>query len=138
MNGWIREGIEVRTEGDSFFAVFESAVDAALLGHRVEVDRVPRAPETAAADAPVHERRVLLLQQLAQARVEHAPIVDHLRAALRQLDQRLGRHRLHLLPEDVASKLQQAGIDPRRRAQALSLEEWARVTRALAPFPLRA
>ena len=45
---------------------------------------------------------------------------------------------LHLPPEDVASKLQQAGIDPRRRAQALSLEEWARVTRALAPYPLRA
>lgn len=45
---------------------------------------------------------------------------------------------LHLPPEDVASKLQQAGIDPRRRAQALSLEEWARVTRALAPSTLRA
>jgi 16S rRNA (adenine1518-N6/adenine1519-N6)-dimethyltransferase len=40
---------------------------------------------------------------------------------------------LHLPPEQVASKLQQAGIDPKRRAQTLSLEEWARVTRALSP-----
>ena len=40
---------------------------------------------------------------------------------------------LHLPPEEVEAKLQQAGIDPKRRAQELSLEEWARVTRALAP-----
>jgi 16S rRNA (adenine1518-N6/adenine1519-N6)-dimethyltransferase len=38
---------------------------------------------------------------------------------------------LNLPPEEVASKLQQAGIDPKRRAQALSLEEWAKAARAL-------
>jgi 16S rRNA (adenine1518-N6/adenine1519-N6)-dimethyltransferase len=43
---------------------------------------------------------------------------------------------LRLPSDEVASKLQQAGIDPRRRAQALSLEEWARVTRALSPSHL--
>jgi 16S rRNA (adenine1518-N6/adenine1519-N6)-dimethyltransferase len=31
-------------------------------------------------------------------------------------------------PGEVAVKLQEAGVDPRRRAQTLSLEEWARVT----------
>jgi 16S rRNA (adenine1518-N6/adenine1519-N6)-dimethyltransferase len=34
-------------------------------------------------------------------------------------------------PGEVAAKLTTAGVDPRRRAQALSLEEWGRVTRAL-------
>jgi 16S rRNA (adenine1518-N6/adenine1519-N6)-dimethyltransferase len=38
---------------------------------------------------------------------------------------------LHLPPEEVTSRLQQASIDPKRRAQALSLEEWARVTSSL-------
>ena len=34
-------------------------------------------------------------------------------------------------PEEVATRLSEAGIDPRRRAQALTLEEWARVARVL-------
>lgn len=34
-------------------------------------------------------------------------------------------------PEEVAAKLREAGVDPRRRAQTLTLEEWARVTRVL-------
>jgi 16S rRNA (adenine1518-N6/adenine1519-N6)-dimethyltransferase len=34
-------------------------------------------------------------------------------------------------PEEVAGRLTEAGVDPRRRAQTLSLEEWARVTRVL-------
>jgi 16S rRNA (adenine1518-N6/adenine1519-N6)-dimethyltransferase len=33
--------------------------------------------------------------------------------------------------QEVAARLQEAGIDSRRRAQTLSLEEWARVTRAM-------
>jgi 16S rRNA (adenine1518-N6/adenine1519-N6)-dimethyltransferase len=33
--------------------------------------------------------------------------------------------------QEVVARLQEAGIDPRRRAQTLSLEEWARVTRAM-------
>ena len=34
-------------------------------------------------------------------------------------------------PEEVAARLREVGVDPSRRAQALSLEEWGRVTRAL-------
>jgi 16S rRNA (adenine1518-N6/adenine1519-N6)-dimethyltransferase len=34
-------------------------------------------------------------------------------------------------PAEVAVKLRAVGVDPRRRAQTLSLEEWARVTRVL-------
>ena len=34
-------------------------------------------------------------------------------------------------PEEVAARLREAGVDPKRRAQTLSLEEWARVTLAL-------
>ena len=34
-------------------------------------------------------------------------------------------------PEEVAARLRAAGVDPRRRAQALTLEEWARVAHAL-------
>jgi 16S rRNA (adenine1518-N6/adenine1519-N6)-dimethyltransferase len=34
-------------------------------------------------------------------------------------------------PGKVAAELTMAGVDPRRRAQTLSLEEWGRVTRAL-------
>lgn len=45
---------------------------------------------------------------------------------------------LHLPPEEVAARLREAGVDPKRRAQTLSLEEWARVAQALAPSPLRA
>jgi 16S rRNA (adenine1518-N6/adenine1519-N6)-dimethyltransferase len=38
---------------------------------------------------------------------------------------------LGLPPVDVAGRLMRAGVDPRRRAQALSLREWAAVTVAL-------
>jgi 16S rRNA (adenine1518-N6/adenine1519-N6)-dimethyltransferase len=38
---------------------------------------------------------------------------------------------LHLPPEEVTARLQEASIDPKRRAETLSLEEWARVTRVL-------
>jgi len=34
-------------------------------------------------------------------------------------------------PDEVAARLTEAGVDPRRRAQTLSLEEWARVTHVL-------
>jgi len=34
-------------------------------------------------------------------------------------------------PEEVVARLTEAGVDPRRRAQTLSLEEWARVARVL-------
>jgi 16S rRNA (adenine1518-N6/adenine1519-N6)-dimethyltransferase len=42
---------------------------------------------------------------------------------------------LHLPPKEVAARLQEAGVNPKRRAQALNLEEWARITRALTPSP---
>ena len=35
-------------------------------------------------------------------------------------------------PEEVAARLREAGVDPRQRAEALSLEEWARVAQVLA------
>ena len=38
---------------------------------------------------------------------------------------------LRLPPDEVAAKLKAADVDPRRRAQTLSLEEWGRVARAL-------
>jgi 16S rRNA (adenine1518-N6/adenine1519-N6)-dimethyltransferase len=38
---------------------------------------------------------------------------------------------LHLLPEEVTAKLHEAGMDPKRRAQTLSLEEWVGVVCAL-------
>jgi 16S rRNA (adenine1518-N6/adenine1519-N6)-dimethyltransferase len=34
-------------------------------------------------------------------------------------------------PDEVAARLREADVDPRRRAQTLNLEEWARVTRVL-------
>jgi len=34
-------------------------------------------------------------------------------------------------PEEVADRLREVGVDPRQRAEALSLEEWGRVARAL-------
>ncbi len=34
-------------------------------------------------------------------------------------------------PDEVATRLREVDVDPRRRAQTLSLEEWARVTRVL-------
>jgi 16S rRNA (adenine1518-N6/adenine1519-N6)-dimethyltransferase len=37
---------------------------------------------------------------------------------------------LHLSPDAAAELLERAGIDPRRRAETLSLEEWAALTRA--------
>jgi 16S rRNA (adenine1518-N6/adenine1519-N6)-dimethyltransferase len=40
---------------------------------------------------------------------------------------------LHLPPKEVAARLQVAGVDFRRRAETLSLEEWARVTQFLPP-----
>mgnify|MGYP000549756828 CR=1 FL=1 len=38
---------------------------------------------------------------------------------------------LRLPPDEVKEALREAGVDPRRRAQSLDIEEWARVTRAL-------
>jgi 16S rRNA (adenine1518-N6/adenine1519-N6)-dimethyltransferase len=40
---------------------------------------------------------------------------------------------LHLPPKEVAARLQAIDVDPKRRAETLSLEEWVRVTRALLP-----
>jgi 16S rRNA (adenine1518-N6/adenine1519-N6)-dimethyltransferase len=34
-------------------------------------------------------------------------------------------------PDEVADRLREAGVDPRQRAEALSLEEWARVAQVL-------
>jgi 16S rRNA (adenine1518-N6/adenine1519-N6)-dimethyltransferase len=39
---------------------------------------------------------------------------------------------LHMPAEAVATRLQEAGIDPKRRAQTMNLEEWARIVQALA------
>jgi 16S rRNA (adenine1518-N6/adenine1519-N6)-dimethyltransferase len=38
---------------------------------------------------------------------------------------------LRLPPEEVTAKLHEVGVDSKRRAQTLSLEEWARVTQTL-------
>jgi 16S rRNA (adenine1518-N6/adenine1519-N6)-dimethyltransferase len=38
---------------------------------------------------------------------------------------------LHMPAEKVAARLQEAGIDPKRRAETLSLEEWARIAQVL-------
>ena len=38
---------------------------------------------------------------------------------------------LRRLPDEVAAQMEEVGVSPRRRAQTLSLEEWAKVTRAL-------
>ena len=38
---------------------------------------------------------------------------------------------LRRAPTEVATKLEKVGVDPRRRAETLSLEEWARVARVL-------
>ena len=42
---------------------------------------------------------------------------------------------LHLSKEEVRTLLESAQVDPRRRAQTLALEEWARVCRAVASLP---
>jgi 16S rRNA (adenine1518-N6/adenine1519-N6)-dimethyltransferase len=38
---------------------------------------------------------------------------------------------LRLPPEKVTTKLQEVGVDPKRRAETLNLEEWARIAQAL-------
>lgn len=38
---------------------------------------------------------------------------------------------LSLPPDEVAARLEEVGVDPRRRAETLSLEEWAQVARIL-------
>ncbi|HEY67836.1 MAG TPA: 16S rRNA (adenine(1518)-N(6)/adenine(1519)-N(6))-dimethyltransferase RsmA [Thermoflexia bacterium] len=45
---------------------------------------------------------------------------------------------LGLSPEEAAARLREVGVDPRRRAQTLSLEEWARIVRALGTAAPRA
>jgi 16S rRNA (adenine1518-N6/adenine1519-N6)-dimethyltransferase len=50
------------------------------------------------------------------------------------------RHSLRLLPErpltaeQAAAALRRAAIDPMRRPETLGIEEWERLSRALAPF----
>jgi len=43
-------------------------------------------------------------------------------------------HSLGIAPAEVASLLTEVGIDPRRRAETLSLEEWGNLYEALAVF----
>jgi 16S rRNA (adenine1518-N6/adenine1519-N6)-dimethyltransferase len=53
----------------------------------------------------------------------------------KQIHNSLARN-LHMPQETVASWLAEAGIDPMRRAETLSLDDWIRLTRAVAPdFP---
>jgi 16S rRNA (adenine1518-N6/adenine1519-N6)-dimethyltransferase len=40
---------------------------------------------------------------------------------------------LGMAADEVAARLSEAGVDPRRRAQALSMDQWASVARALGP-----
>jgi len=46
-------------------------------------------------------------------------------------------HSLEMLPSQVASLLEQAGIDGKRRAETLSLEEWRELWKTFAPFTER-
>lgn len=43
-------------------------------------------------------------------------------------------HGLGILPEEIERALSAAGIDPRRRAETVSLEEWGNIYQALAPY----
>jgi 16S rRNA (adenine1518-N6/adenine1519-N6)-dimethyltransferase len=43
-------------------------------------------------------------------------------------------HSLGMAPSQVASLLQKAGIEPKRRAETLSLEEWAELWKVFAPY----
>jgi 16S rRNA (adenine1518-N6/adenine1519-N6)-dimethyltransferase len=40
---------------------------------------------------------------------------------------------LQIAPADAAQALEQAGVEPSRRAETLALEEWARVAGTLRP-----
>jgi 16S rRNA (adenine1518-N6/adenine1519-N6)-dimethyltransferase len=46
-------------------------------------------------------------------------------------------HSLEMPPSQVASSLEKAGIEPRRRAETLSLEEWRELWKIFAPFAKR-
>jgi 16S rRNA (adenine1518-N6/adenine1519-N6)-dimethyltransferase len=46
-------------------------------------------------------------------------------------------HSLEMSPNLVASLLEKAGIEPRRRAETLSLEEWGKLWKVLAPVMCR-
>jgi 16S rRNA (adenine1518-N6/adenine1519-N6)-dimethyltransferase len=43
-------------------------------------------------------------------------------------------HALEMPPGQVASLLEKAGIEPKRRAETLKLEEWRELWRVFAPF----
>jgi 16S rRNA (adenine1518-N6/adenine1519-N6)-dimethyltransferase len=43
-------------------------------------------------------------------------------------------HGLHISKEDMSKYLSDLGIDPRRRAETLTIEEWRNITTTLAPL----
>ncbi len=64
-------------------------------------------------------------------------IVMHgFRAPRKQIRNSLA-HSLEMPPSQVASSLEKAGIEPRRRAETLSLEEWRELWKIFAPFAKR-
>jgi len=71
---------------------------------------------------------------LRAAGVEEAPFFRVVRAGFSQKRKTLRNSLsagLGLAPADTERLLEQAGIDPRRRAETLGLEEWARVARVI-------
>jgi len=107
-----------------------------LLQHRAEVRVARRVPRGAFLPPPAVESAVLV----AELGPPRAPVADEARfrrlvkAGFAQrrktLANALAASRL-APPEQLAEALASAGIDPRRRGEALTVEEWATLERAL-------
>jgi 16S rRNA (adenine1518-N6/adenine1519-N6)-dimethyltransferase len=109
------------------------AVSVQFYGHPRIVGHVPA---SAFLPAPKVDSAILVIDVLAEPAVaaEPGPFFKVVSAGFamprKQLHNVLPR-RIWMPSDAVGPALQAAGIDPMRRAQTLSLEEWARVTREL-------
>ncbi len=104
-----------------------------------DVEIVDRIPAGAFYPAPKVDSAVVRLQRRSQLAVPVDDVdtfFDVVRAGFGQRRKQLRNAlaaSLGRTTADVVAALQSADIDPRRRAETLTLEEWARLARALAP-----
>ncbi|TMB57934.1 MAG: ribosomal RNA small subunit methyltransferase A [Chloroflexi bacterium] len=121
----------------SYLSVFVQNVASAELLERVPAAAFEPAPEVDSAILRLRRRPTPIVAPGPARERLHRVVQAGFRQRRKQLHNGLGRE-LRLAPDELAGALAGCGIDPERRPQTLSVEEWACLATALAPIPDRA
>lgn len=121
--------------------------DMSVLAHAMQIRAIPDivtiVPPESFVPVPAVHSAVLRMRRRAVPLVapdEEAAVMRVLKAGFLHARKQLGNslasglasHQIHITREHAQAQLVAAGIDPARRAETLSIDEWVRLTRQLA------